>query len=237
MIVPNYVPDPIEVPGNVTEQPYRQRLAFIRKVSVLHLASVAWIAAVVTVHPPVWPLKVALGSALGCLLILSLIRIVLRGQKLEVVLSVGILPILLSLLGLAADCLSRHHFPIWSVGVSFSTAVIYTMLCGRDFSFVGQFFLSWIASSLLIAGTCLALRLEHVQAGVALGVNVLGLFYYSYDLASLLSRRRIGEELAGVVDLYRDVLNVFGWTIRVVQHWFRHGIFTIPLVEPRKPSS
>lgn len=237
MIVPNYVPDPIEVPGNVTEAPYRQRLVFIRRVAVLHLASVAWIGGVVAAKPPPVPLKTAAAMYLSVLLLLSLIRIGLRGTSLEAKLSASGLPILLTIAGLAAATLLRSGVPVWAGGLACSCAVVYTMLCGRDFSFVGQFFLGLIVSSLVVAGSAILLGIDHRHAGLALAIDAAVLFYYSYDLASLLSRRRIGEELAGVVDLYRDVLNVFGWLVRVIQHWFRHGIFTVPLVEPRKPAS
>ena len=45
MVVPNYIPDPIEIPNNVTEQPYLVRLAYIRRVLSLHLLSVIATAA------------------------------------------------------------------------------------------------------------------------------------------------------------------------------------------------
>lgn len=237
MIVPNYVPDPVEVPGNVTEMPYRDRLAFIRRVSILHLASVAWIAGVVVAPNPPVPLRTSGEVFFACLLMLSLIRIALRGQRVEALVSAAFLPILLSLAGLFAEGLIAANIPIWAGAISISCAVIYSLLCGRDFSFVGQFFLAGIASTVIIAAGATQIGLDHAHAAIALGINAAVLLFYCYDLASLLSRRRIGEEFAGVVDLYRDVLNVFGWTIRVVQHWFRHGIFTVPLIEPRKPRS
>ena len=40
MYVPNYIPPPLEVPRNVTQEKYLIRVRFIRRVSVLHLASV-----------------------------------------------------------------------------------------------------------------------------------------------------------------------------------------------------
>jgi hypothetical protein len=45
-----------------------------------------------------------------------------------------------------------------------------------------------------------------------------------YDLAALMSRRRQHETWAAVADLFRDVLNVFGYSYRVVRHWRRHRI-------------
>lgn len=237
MIVPNYVPEAIEIPGNVTEQPYRERLIFIRRVSILHLASVAFVGGVVAAQTHPLPIKQTVIPYAVFILGLSLLRIRCRGDKLETQLSSYALPILLLLAGMVAASLIRWNFPVWSAGVGVACGVLYTLSCGRDFSFVGQFFLGLIASTLIISVTVLCFGLPPRTAALALGWNLVSLFYYCYDLASLLSRRRIGEEIAGVVDLYRDVLNVFGWVIRVAQHWHRHSIFTIPLIEPRKPTS
>jgi hypothetical protein len=61
--------------------------------------------------------------------------------------------------------------------------------------------------------------------------------YFAYDLASLMSRRRRGEEAAAVVDLYRDVFNVFGYVPRVIAHWHRHRIWqdVVPPLGDRRP--
>jgi FtsH-binding integral membrane protein len=233
MIVPNFVPDPIEVPGNVTQLKYRERLVFIRRVSLRHFASILWVALVAAAPLPVWRLGTALGLLLGCLLILSIVRIALRGKPMEAIVSAAFLPFLLTLVGIAADCLTRHDIPVWAAAISVGCAVTYTALCGRDFSFVGQFVLAGLVSSVIVAAVAGSGVLTHGQAWVAMLWNLVFLFYYCYDLASLLSRRRKHEEWAAVVDLYRDVLNVFGWVVRVVQHWYRHKIFTLPLIEPR----
>ena len=68
-----------------------------------------------------------------------------------------------------------------------------------------------------------------VEGAQALSWNAIYLTFYVYDLASLLARRRIGEEWAAVVDLYRDVLNVFGWIVRVFAHWRKHKIWNVSL--------
>jgi FtsH-binding integral membrane protein len=94
-----------------------------------------------------------------------------------------------------------------------------------DFSFVGQFVLSLIASTVILAVAALALGIEPAKAGFLLGANAIYLFYLVYDSASLLARRRLGEEIAAVVDLYRDVFNVFGYLVRVARHWRKHRIW------------
>jgi FtsH-binding integral membrane protein len=57
-------------------------------------------------------------------------------------------------------------------------------------------------------------------------INVVYLSYLVYDLAALLTRRRLGEEVGAVLDLYRDVLNMFSYPIRVWKHWRTHKIWS-----------
>jgi len=118
-------------------------------------------------------------------------------------------------------------FPIWSAVYGVGFAYIYTFVCGRDFSFVGQFVLSLIVSSVALSLLSLALNHKGIYAAEALGWNAIFLSYFVYDGASLLSRRRVGEEIAAVVDLYRDVINFFGYVPRVVHHWHKHRIWQL----------
>ena len=50
------------------------------------------------------------------------------------------------------------------------------------------------------------------------------LFYYVYDLASILKRRRPNEILMAALDLHRDFLNFFSYSIRVIRHWYKFRI-------------
>jgi len=45
MIVPNYIPEPLEVPRNVTEEPYALRVTYIRRVTLRHLMGLFALAA------------------------------------------------------------------------------------------------------------------------------------------------------------------------------------------------
>ena len=67
-----------------------------------------------------------------------------------------------------------------------------------------------------------------IQAGIGCVVGTIAyLAYFVYDLAALQTRRRLGQELGGVMDLYRDVLNFTTYPIRVVQHWRRHRFWSV----------
>lgn len=227
MYVPNYIPDPIEVPNNVNDQRWTVRLAFIRRVSVLHFASVGVIALLATSQMPRPSLAMSLVVVGFCLLIMSLVRIETRGTRADVLMSVGLLPILLTGISFVVRDLADLGYPMWAPGIGIFCAVVYTGLCGRDFSFVGQFILSFIASSVAIAGLVLLMAKGPREAAWALGMNAGVLAFLVYDFASLLARRRAGEELGAVVDLYRDVLNFGGYAVRVVRHWKKHRIWNL----------
>lgn len=227
MVVPNYIPDPIEIPGNVTQEPYRVRLQYLRRVFTWHLGSVGLVVGLALAPLPHLSLWLAAAILLACLVALCFVRIGFRGGKAEVQISAWSLPILLTTVALFVRSLYQAGVPVWAALFGIIIAYGYTLLCGRDFSFVGQFVLSLLASSVVIAGLSLAMGHAGPYALLAQLVNAAYLAFYVYDGASLLSRRRLGEELGAVVDLYRDVLNIFGYIPRVIQHWHRHRIWQV----------
>ncbi len=228
MIVPNYVPDPLEVPGNVADEPHFVRIAFIRRVTMLHLASVAILGALAGLPWPQVDFLVALGPLVAVLITLDFWRIWQRGRRVEASLSAGLLPVVLTLGGWAAHEGLQRGLPVGELVAGLICAGIYTGLCGRDFSFVGCATLSAICSTVALAAFSVNAGFTARQAAAALAANAAYLVYFEYDLASLMSRRRRGEELAAVVDLYRDVFNVFGYAVRLVRHWKKHKIWVQP---------
>ncbi len=228
MVVPNYVPEPIEIPDNVTQQPYAVRLRFIRRMQGLQIIAAGMVAGLAAgpKFPTVGLVPILL-VLLGVLILLCLVRIFMRSTRKEATVSSSLIPIVLVLVALAARAAYFVGFPVWSALYGVGFAYVYTLLCGRDFSFVGQFFLSLIVSSVALAALSLAMGHQGLYAGLALAWNAAFLSYFVYDGASLLSRRRVGEELAAVVDLFRDVLNFFGYVPRVVHHWHKHRIWQL----------
>jgi hypothetical protein len=228
MYVPPYVPQPIEISGNVAEEPYKVRLSFIRRVSLLHFLTVLIAAAVAAVPQATASAIAAALFLFVILLLLSMVRGLAKGREADQRLSLFLLPILLFAIAVWFRALYFEGWAIWAIGVGIPCALAYVMLCGRDLSFVGMFALALICSSLIITGLCWWLRVSGLSTSAALSLNAVFLFYYVYDLAALLTRRRVGEEWGAVVDLYRDILNGLTYPIRVYHHWKKHNIWAPP---------
>jgi len=226
MYVPNYIPEPVEISDNVTLRSYKERVAFIRRVFALHFLSLGLIAGMAALHVPN-PGLISGAILVGtCLLVLSLVRIETRGTKADIRLSTALLPVLLVGLSFLVREGVEHQWPLWALPIGAACALLYALLCGRDYSFVGQWFLGIIASNVAIAMAANLSALDTTHAWAAVLLNSAYFTYLVYDGASLMARRRMGEEIAAVVDLYRDILNFFGYTIRCVRHWQRHRIWT-----------
>jgi hypothetical protein len=225
VIVPNYVPDPLEVPGNVADERYPVRVEFIRRVTMLHFAGTALVCALSSLPWPRVGTWAILGSLAAVLVALDVWRIRHRGRSLEARVSSAMLPLPIALTSWLVHEGLNQSWPIASPIAGLACAAIYTMLCREDYSFVGSAALALIASTVILAGFAVRLGWSVGQSAVAMSANACYLFYFEYDLASLLSRRRRGEELAAIVDLYRDVFNFFGYALRVLRHWRKHRIW------------
>ena len=223
MTVPNYVPEPLEVPGNVTLEPYAPRLRFIRAVTLRHAAVTVALVGLAASPFARWAegffgAWLSLGLLLLLVVALDLLRIARRGTAFEARASAAAIPVLLPFAAVAMRTLHDLGVPVEAALFGWAGAGFYTLACGRDYSFVGNGALTLLASSLAI------LFWSPPALAAALLVNAAFVVYHVYDLASLLSRRRTGEEWAAALDLFRDVLNVFGWTLRVARHWRAHKI-------------
>jgi hypothetical protein len=226
MYVPNYVPEPEQIPGSVTKEAYADRLRFIRRVLYSFLGSVGCIVGVGLLIPKEfakYPFQATIGLLI-CLFLVSGIRSLFRGTDQEQKLTSYTLPIIIFAFAFATRTWTVGHFPTWSILAGIACFGIYASICGRDFSFVGGFTLSLIVSSVFIAFVMVEEGMSSQRSGQALIWNSCGLFYLVYDLAALLSRRRPNESWAAVVDLYRDVFNFMGYFPRVLIHWNRHRI-------------
>jgi FtsH-binding integral membrane protein len=226
VIVPNFIPDPLEVPGNVTEQPFLLRVRFIRTVSVLFAACTLAIGALVSAPLPTIGIFPSLAALVILLISLELWRIAFRGRAIEGKVSAAVLPLVLVCAALVVNEIRQFDLPVWQGLTGPICLAIYSLACGRDYSFIGGLLLSLIASIVVIAGVGVSSGATVPRELFAQGSNAVLTIYLSYDMASLLSRRRRGEEVAAVTDIYRDVFNFFGYVVRVIKHWQRHRIWS-----------
>ncbi len=225
MQVPPYIPQPVEIPNNLTQEKHLVRLGFVRRVAALHLLTVLIIGGLVALPVPGLPLPTAVALMLGSLIALVSLRRIEKGQKYEQIVSLVLFPLMLVSLAMVIEGLQSIGWPVWAIPVGIVIAQLYTFLSGRDMSYIVMFLIPAIIGMACIAayGFLQQFSIEKILGACALHCTVL--FYYVYDLASLLSRRRLGEELGAVIDLYRDPLNFLSYTIRVIRHWQKHRVW------------
>jgi hypothetical protein len=224
MQVQNYVPDPVQAAGSINFERYWVRVRFVRKVTYLFAAAV--ILALATGYLfklPISPPQAVLMLALF-LLMTSGVRTLLRNNPKEPLFSGALALPSVVLTGLCFRTLVNSGYPLWSAALGILSFALYVRLCGRDLSFVGGFMLALIASSVSIAVIMILARLSPAASAMALLWNASALFYVVYDLASLLGRRRLGEHVGAVTDLFRDGFNFLGYIPRVIIHWQKHKI-------------
>ncbi len=219
MLIPPYFPEPLVVPENAADAPYDARLNFIRRVIWLHAISVvASVAASLYLTIPL-TLDQCILFWLGCLAGHSTLRLLFRGNPGEAI-ATGILTIAtVSATGLLAQSLHQLGWPILGIPLGLLGATLYLLICGRDFSFVGQY----VFASLFTAAACFAVEGFQPQfmpkPGAAILSGLAWLAYHVYDLAMVLKRRRLNEPLCAATDLYGDLLNFFSYSARALQHW------------------
>lgn len=228
MNVPPFIPQPIEVPGNVAEERRTVCLRFIRRTVTFHFLSAVGIVVVSLLPMPMVPLEVSGAVALALLLVLSMVRNLAKGYPADLKISVALAPIFWFFTGVALGSLGRSGLPVWAIGVGLPFSVAYTFLAGKDHSFMGHFALSLVASSIAIGAVVAIFNVPYPTSAWALAINAVYLSYFVYDLAAILTRRLPREEWGAVVDLYRDVLNVLTYSVRVYKHWKTHRIWSLP---------
>ncbi len=226
MYVPSYVPEQIEIPGNVAEARWSIVVGFVRRVLFLHFLTLLCIILIGYLPIGAAPLEASLPLLAASLIGLSIMRNIGKGKSWEQILSALAAPTLFISLGQIVAHFGQHGWPAWSISVGPAVAVAYVVIAGRDLSFLGMFvFSAGVSSVVLCVWSGEMGRRELFQT---LAVNLAYLFFYVYDAAAILTRRRLGEDWGAVLDLYRDTLNFITYPLRVWKHWRKHRIWSIP---------
>jgi len=216
-----YFPEPEIVPGAVAQAPYDTRLKFIRGVTYGWCLRVAVSFAGCSLVKIPAPLESLALWGLAGLLILSASRGVSVHGKLDRWVSWIVFPPTILMLAAVVVGLGRGGLGTLSIPIGMGCLALYTLLCGRDYSFTGAVALAWMAmvGVLVLLSFTDAMTAMETLLGALTGTVFL--FYVVYDLACLLQRRRTDEQSLAVVDLARDSLNFITYGIRVIRHWQR----------------
>lgn len=214
MIIPNYVPEPIEVPGNVHDLPYRHRVEFNRQV-ILRFAGSVTAAQLASSLVPKFETAWMVAIYLGWTIVLGLFRIVFRSQTIEsrvtgtsLIITVGLLSLLL-----AAIPYDARPLVFCALGLA-----VYAQFSKGDFSYPQAWLwgtLGLICADWLLGGT----------TGLRALTQACLWYYVIYDIWCIQYRRRYHEAWAGANDIFRDFMNIWGWLARVAAHWKKYGLW------------
>lgn len=216
-----YFPEPVEVPGNVAQGPFRERLAFIKKMHVAFGVSVMVVILFCHVVPPfldLWPTLLAMAASL---ILLSVTRNFSGGGKSDAYSSLVLMAVFLPALGQTLGFAQRSGFPVWIVWIGIGLAILYAGLSGRDYSYGGQYVLVALTLLLMTVGLVWLTPMPWFLVVEGLLAFLVYFAFVSYNLSCIMRRRTKNDLMAATADLYRDVLNFITWFGRVYQHWKR----------------
>lgn len=228
-VVAPIFPEPVTVSGNAADQGHFTAVRFIRAVGTVHLLSLTlvagalrfwlepavqtWLAATIDAELPyVLTIVLCVGLALSrerpawaqTLILLATIVVVTAWGSLWASLMHDSFPLFVNTFAVA--------FLIQAAAL-----LVYLWASRRDLSLFGAFVLVWPVTCSFLIGAA-ALTEVSFSEGLTLLVVLTGmLFYWVYDIAMVLRRRRPNEVVEGAVDLYRDVFNFVGLPIRFMR--------------------
>lgn len=214
-----YFPEPITVPNNVAEAKHRVRVRFVRKVVAGYFVSSALVAVSASASVPDLPPFLAALVFFGGLVALSAQRRAFTYGMKDNLLSVALLLPTLFCLGQVLRSLHESGWAVLALAPVVLGVSLYALLCGNDFSYMGQFVLTGLFTVACVGAMEIVGLYSPAQAWTGLVLASAYLFFLVYDLSMLVKRRRLGEEVASVADLYRDLLNFVTYLGRVYWHW------------------
>lgn len=219
----SYFPEPVTVPDCVADQPYRQRLQFVRRVLLLHSFSVFSVIigakfaqrAGLTPHEP-W---ILLGVLAFLVIVATLARKYFR-EKLSQSIDAVLLLLMAVLSGSILTLIPENELTLLLAGPAWILA--YLVLCGKDFSFVGMPTIGILGGGGL--GIAAVLTGSFTRDEILTVWFLLAAYwaYVSYDLSMIMKRRRSDELLRSVTDFWRDLTNFVTYPIKVMLHWKRY---------------
>lgn len=214
-----YFPEPITVPGNVATEKYATRIQFAKRAILSHTFTVIAASCVAQFAQSPLPEFYPALYLLGILILLNISRRTFETGHTESIFSLLGLVTSIPLWGWFARDLVSYGVPVWVIPLTSATMAVYSLICGRDYSFVAMGVFSFILGGLAILAANLTVLFPAVLTWEALAILVAYTTYVTYDLSMVMRRRRSSEWLSSQADLYRDLLNFLTYPLRVAIHW------------------
>jgi hypothetical protein len=225
--VPPVFPEPATVSGNVADTSRTVQVQFLRATWLMIFLCVAYIFSwAMLYNPPVIKGTLTYFSAMGASVVLSLLRLAPGKSSIKLILSGLVFVLAGPIYGSLLLQLEIDGMPIGLMLLSATlVAYLYAQLLGRDYSFLGQFLISFGA------GLVCLFFIEsangdwgwHLWGPVAIWLVIC--FYLSYNLACVMRRRRPEDWIESAIDMFRDPLNLLTYPVRVIQHWRRYPVW------------
>ena len=225
-----YFPEPIEVPGAVGRGKHAEAIRFARILTGTHALTIIFTALwafLPQVNPSVWlpdPTD-GLFVFLGGLLALTVWRRAIKSPWLDAAGSTLLLVPTLAGLASMGSVGFLLGWPVWCIPAMAFLAALYSLLCGRDFNFSGQCILSLLTITVALIALAALGKIAPIEAAHGVSMSLIYGVYIAYDGAMVMRRRRNGEALASVADIYRDLLNFITYSFRIWSHWRRFREF------------
>jgi hypothetical protein len=223
-----YFPEPIMVAGNVGDAGYRQVVRFSRVTALIALLLTGCLVALVAfwMEPSRIEWLLGLGPERIWMVALSSFVMLAFARRAPLILQ---LP-LFTLFAFGASATFALWAPTivedfpdfakalgWTFASGWVGLVLFNLAAFRDYSFLGQYILVWLATVVSTAVYTVLSAIVFSLAFASLVVFSAALYYFVYDLSMILKRRTPSQTLHGALDLYRDTLNFVGYPVRVMR--------------------
>lgn len=226
---------PVKVLDSVADAPYLILVRFIRFVGLFHLGTLGLLAILVWLFltPFFSTVLSSIPTEVPYLLtaFTLLLLLVLRGANIWLQLAVFTVFLIVFAAAFSLYGSSMHdRFPAYAEGLLLALLsaclglLVYLIVSGRDLSLPGAYYCVWPVILLVTVLWTIFTDMSWAEGITVMVLMSVALFYWVYDLAMILQRRKASENIAAVIDLYRDCLNILalpGRFLRVNRRWRR----------------
>lgn len=214
---PSLFPEIPARPGALSEGPYDVLVPFARR-TVLGGAGYLLIVTMgcALLRPYLTTLEAG-GASLFFLLVLASIPLLGWGRQFENAATICVMIPLAPSLSLLVNSLPKLVW--WGVPIGAAMAALYVAFCGRSLSLTAMVWLGGTAAAVLVF-VCVTLQTVPAnQALIGWVTSVVVLACLARETSAALRRRTKDEGPAAVGDLFRGVIGLLFYPVKVLRHW------------------